>query len=191
MAVKTVPPQPRLITVEEYEQMVQAGVFPEDDRIEMIEGQITAMSPIGSSHSGQVNRLNRLAAPRLGTQAILGIQNPIKLARSEPQPDLALLKTRGDDYAHSHPTAREVLLVVEVADTSAEYDRNVKIPLYGRSGIAEAWLIDLSAGVIEVYRQPNQSGYGEKRTYAPGDSLAPIALPDLVFTVTEILGTPA
>ena len=190
MAVKNGSPRTGF-TVAEYEQMVRAGVFREDDRIEMIEGQIIAMSPIGSSHSGHVNRLNRLFGSRAGQQILVGVQNPIRLTRSEPQPDLALLKPRADDYATAHPTASEVLLVVEVADTSADFDRNVKIPLYGRSGVAEAWLIDLSAGVIEVYREPNPSGYGNKTTYVPGDSLAPIVLPDIVLTVAEILGKPA
>ena len=191
MAVNRHQGQPRLITVEEYERMVHADIFSEDDRIELIEGQIACMAPIGATHAVHVNRLTRLLAARLAASAILSIQNPIQLSLSEPQPDLALLKPRADDYGSGHPTARDVLLVIEVADTSADYDRTVKIPLYGRNGIPEAWLIDLAGQVIEVYRGPNSSGYREKQTYASGDQLAPLALPDLSLAVAEILGANA
>lgn len=181
----------RLITVEEYERMVQAGIFAEDDRIELIEGLIACMSPTSASHAGQVKRLNRLFANYAAQQALVSVQDPIRLPRSEPQPDLALLKPRADDYGGGHPTARDVLLVIEVADTSADTDRSVKIPLYGRCGIPEAWLIDLSGRVIEVYRGPNNTGYREKQTYAPGDHIAPLALPDISLAVAEILGAEA
>ena len=195
MAVKTVQAQtehqPRLITVEQYEQMVQAGVFPEDDRIELIEGQMINMSPIGASHSGQVKGLNRLLAKYVTEAALISIQDPIRLPQSEPQADLALLKPKDDFYAGGHPAASDVLLVVEVSDTTADYDLNVKIPLYGRSGIAEAWLIDLASRSIEVYRGPSRAGFREKQTYAPGDELAPLALPDVRLGVAEILGAGA
>jgi|SRR5579859_1184832 len=195
MAVKTVQPQkdhqPTRITVDQYEHMVQAGVFAEDERIELIEGQILNMSPIGSAHSGQVKRLNRILAKQVADLALISIQDPIRLPQSEPQPDLALLKPRDDFYASAHPTARDVLLVVEVADTSADYDRNEKIPLYGRSGIAEAWLIDLANRSIEVYRGPGRAGFAEKKTYAHGDELAPVALPEIHLAVAEILGASA
>ena len=191
MAAQSVQIQPHLVTIKEYEQMIRAGVFSEDERIELIEGQMINMSPIGASHAGQVIRLSRLLANQIAAQALLSVQNPIRLFRSEPQPDLALLKPRSDDYGSGHPTAREVLLVIEVADTSADYDRNVKIPLYGRSGIPEAWLINLSGHAIEVYRQPGKDGYSEKKTYASGDQLAPLALPDISLAVAEILGAAA
>ena len=169
MAAQSVQIQPHLVTIKEYEQMIRAGVFSEDERIELIEGQMI----------------------NIAAQALLSVQNPIRLFRSEPQPDLALLKPRSDDYGSGHPTAREVLLVIEVADTSADYDRNVKIPLYGRSGIPEAWLINLSGHAIEVYRQPGKDGYSEKKTYASGDQLAPLALPDINLAVAGILGAAA
>ena len=187
MAVNTVPVQLRFITVEEYDQMVQAGVFPEDDRIELIEGNIITMSPIGAAHAGHVNRLLRLLAPWAG-QVLITVQNPIRLPGSEPQPDFALLKSRVDDYAGAHPTARDVLLVVEVSDTSVDYDRSVKIPLYGRNGIPEAWLIDLEHQLVEVYRGPSAAGYREKHTFGPGEQLLVQALADFSLFVADILG---
>ncbi len=178
----------KLITVTEYDQMVRAGVFNEDDRLELIEGELITTSPIGSTHAGIVNRLTRALSAQVGAQAVVAVQNPIRLAQSEPQPDLALLRPRADDYTRSHPEPNDILLVIEVADASVDYDRTVKVPLYGRSGIPEVWLIDLLEGVIEVYRTPASIGYRAKQTYAAGDSLTPEALPGLTLTVAEILG---
>jgi Uma2 family endonuclease len=120
MAVNTIQVQPRLITVEEYAQMVRAGVFPEDEGIELIEGQIISMSPIGASHAGHVIRLSRLFAAKAASRVLLSVQNPIRLHNSQAQPDLALLRARADDYTSGHPTAQDVLLVIEVSDSSAE-----------------------------------------------------------------------
>jgi Uma2 family endonuclease len=136
----TVQIQRRLFSVHEYHQMLQAGVLGEDDRLELIEGEIVQLSPINSRHAACVNRLNALFTSRLTGRAVVSVQNPIRLdTHSEPQPDLALLKPRPDFYAASHPNPEDVLLVVEVADTSADYDRGVKLALYARVGIAEVW----------------------------------------------------
>jgi Uma2 family endonuclease len=180
----------KLFTVEEYEQMIRAGVLHEDDRFELIAGEVIAMSPIGRAHAAHVNRLNYLLSSRLGERVIVSVQNPIRLADSEPQPDLALLAPRADYYAQDLPGPDDVWLVIEVADTTSIYDRSVKVPLYGRSGIPEVWLIDLVEGVIEVYRVPVPIGYRTKETYGPGDSLAPLRLPDLRLVVEEIVGLP-
>jgi Uma2 family endonuclease len=190
MAIQTATVARKLFTVEEYDQMVRAGVFHEDDRLELIEGDLITMSPIGSTHAGIVNRLTRALTAQIGNQAIVAVQNPIRLAHSEPQPDVALLRPRPDDYTRSHPEPGDVLLVIEVADASVDYDRTVKVPLYGRSGIPEVWLIDLLEGVVEVYRTPAAIGYRAKQTYVAGDSLTPERLPGLTLAVADIMGPP-
>jgi Uma2 family endonuclease len=187
MAIQTVQVQRRLFTVEEFEQMIRAGVLHEDDRLELIEGEIIEMSPIGSAHLAHVNRLNHLFVQRAGTLAQVSVQNPIHLPRSEPQPDVALLRPRPDYYADALPQPADVMLLIEVADTTVDYDRSVKIPLYGRNEIVESWLIDLMANVIEVYRGPAATGYRIKQTYGPGDPISLAALPSLSVAAEEIL----
>ena len=192
-APKTLPsapipfPERRRFTVQEYDQMVKAGVFGEDDRLELIEGEVVAMSPINSHHAGRVNRLNKLLTRRLGDRVLVSVQNPVELPHSEPQPDLALLRPRADDYAKSHPKPKDVLLLIEVADTSADYDRTVKIRLYARAGIPEVWLVDLTEKQVEVYRKPGASGYKEKRTLSGREALSPAALAGVTLTVADML----
>jgi hypothetical protein len=179
----------RSFTVEEYHKMAQVGILSEDDRVELLEGEIVEMTPIGSRHAACVNRLNRLFSDRVGAQAIVSIQNPIRLSeRSEPQPDLALLKPEPDFYAMAHPGPEDVLLVIEVAETSPDYDREFKIPLYARAGIPEAWLVDLQAEAIEVYRKPSPQGYGEVRRAGRNQRIAPKPLPELELAVADLLG---
>jgi Uma2 family endonuclease len=132
----------RLFTVREFEQMDQAGIFREDDRLELIDGEIFAMAPIGSRHAACVRRLRRLSTPALGERALVDVQNPIVLHdRSEPLPDVILLQPRADFYAASHPWPSDVFLMVEVADTSLDYDQEVKVPAYARSAILEVWVV--------------------------------------------------
>lgn len=179
----------RLFTVDEYYQMAEAGIFSEDDRVELIEGEIVEMSPIGSRHAACVNRLNGLFARRMEGNAVVSVQNPIRLSEfSEPEPDLALLQPRADFYAEAHPEPEDVLLVVEVAETSAGSDRRVKVPLYARAGILEVWLIDLADETIEIYRRPSPRGYGEVQRAWRGDHLSPQAFPDEQFSVDDVLG---
>jgi len=181
--------QRRLFTVEEYHRMAEAGILSEDDRVELIEGELVAMSPIGSRHAACVKRLVRLLDRAVGERAIVSVQDPIRLGRhSEPQPDVALLRYRPDFYASAHPGPEDVLLIVEVAEISADYDRTVKIPLYARHGIPEAWLVDLAKEHIEVYRQPGPEGYWETRTLRRGETLHLTALPGRTIAVEEILG---
>jgi Uma2 family endonuclease len=187
MAIATVQVQRKLFTVDEYEQMIHAGVFGEDDRLELIAGEIMAMSPIVSTHVACVNRLNHLLVQHAGHLAQVSVQNPIRIEQSEPQPDVAVLAPRADYYADELPGAEDVWLLVEVADTSTDYDRTVKIPLYARSGIRETWLIDLAERVVEVYRQPAAAGYRTKQTFGPGNEVAPEALPQLRLGVAEII----
>ena len=178
----------RRFTVEEYHKLAEVGILSEDDRVELIEGEIIVNSPIGSKHAACVNRLTHLFSQRVGGRAIVSVQNPIRLGEhSEPQPDLALLKPRPDFYAEEHPKPEDVLLVVEVAETSSEYDRHVKIPLYARHGIPEVWLIDLSKGRLTAFRKPQRGVYARIEEAKKGDRIAPEALPDVVIPLEELL----
>lgn len=179
----------RLFTTTEYYQMAQAGILSEDEQVELLEGEIVEMTPISSRHAACVDRLNRLFSVRLGQKAIIRVQSPVHLSEhSEPEPDLVLLQPRTDFYAQAHPEPEAVLLLVEVAETSAECDRQVKTPLYARAGIAEVWLVNLLGECVEVYRNPSPRGYGEIQRYWHGQALAPHAFPDLDVAVDEILG---
>ncbi|MBV9280113.1 MAG: Uma2 family endonuclease [Chloroflexi bacterium] len=179
----------RRFTADEYHQMAEAGILLEDDRVELIEGEIVEMSPIGRHHASAVNRLTNLFVPTFADVAIVSVQNPIRLSDdTEPQPDLTLLRPRSDFYDAGHPGPEDILLVVEVADTSVAYDRGLKIPLYWRSGIAESWLIDLTRGTVTVYGDVGPSGYGTSREVRRGEQLAPLAFPDRVLAIADMLG---
>jgi len=178
----------RRFTVDEYHRMAQAGILAEDDRVELIDGEIVEMPAIGSRHAACVDRLTRVFSLRVGDHAVVRVQNPIWLgSRSEPQPDLALLRPRADFYASAHPAAADVLLVIEVADVSLEYDRSVKVPLYAAAGIAEAWIVDLAGGVVEVYRRPGPRGYGDVGRVSRGDVLSVGALAGVTLAVAEVI----
>lgn len=179
----------RLFTVAEYYRMADAGILSEDDRVELIEGEVVTMSPINSRHAGCVDRFIVLLYPNVRGVAIMRVQNPIRLSEySEPQPDLALLRPRDDFYTQSHPTPADVLLVIEVAETSQRYDRDVKIPLYARYGIPEAWFVDLVEEAVYVYRQPSGGAYHEVQRLQRGDILNSQMLPELTLSVNAILG---
>ena len=179
----------RRFTVHEYYQMAEAGILTEDDRVELIEGEIVEMSAIGSRHAGCVARVNELFVVTFRDAAQVHCQNPIRLSEhTEPVPDLALLRRRPDFYTTGHPGPDDVLLVVEVADTSLQYDRAVKLPLYAGSGIPEAWLLDLNQDAILVSRDPSPSGYHSSWTVRRGERLSPIAFPDRKLAVADLLG---
>lgn len=176
-------------TVEDYMRMLEAGILSEDDRIELIEGEIIEMSPIGDLHAACVIRLTMLFTRLVGVAALVSVQNPVRLDNhSEPQPDLALLKPRPDFYAQAKPTPDDILLIVEVADSSAHFDRNVKVPLYARALIPLVWLVDLNAGAIEVYSQPAGGAYQQCQVMRRGDRLTIESLPGLVIMADDILG---
>lgn len=176
-------------TVWDYHQMVKAGILKEDERVELIAGEIIEMSPIGTLHAACINRLIRLFSQLLGDRAIVAAQNPIALSDfSEPQPDISLLKPRPDFYAAAHPQPQDILLLVEVADTTINYDRSVKIPLYANSGISEAWIIDINGQTIEVYRQPTPNGYQQIQSLQKRQSLFVQAFPEINLTVDDLLG---
>jgi Uma2 family endonuclease len=149
----------RPFTKNEYHRMIEAGILREDDRVELIEGNIIAMAPIGSRHVACVNRFNRLLNQALGDRAQVSVQNPVSLTRySEPQPDIAVLRPREDFYSAALPGPEDILLIVEVADASAVADRQDKLPLYARAGIPEVWLVDWIEERVEVCQEPWTDG---------------------------------
>lgn len=179
----------RYFNVDDYYRMFQAGVISEGDHVELIEGEVIEMSPVGTLHAGCVDALNSLLSDRVGKFAIVRIQSPIYVDEySEPQPDIALLRPRRDFYRRSHPRPIDVLVVIEVADTSAEYDRNVKLPLYARAGIPEAWLIILPKDFIEVHSEPKNGKYQKVQRLKRGKTLASTTIPGLKLDVDDILG---
>lgn len=184
---------PRLLkgpfTVGDYHRMAETGVLRQDARVELLDGQVVQLSPIGSPHAGCVNRLNQMLAQAAAGRATLGIQNPVVLDNfSEPQPDVTVLKYRSDGYAARHPSPADVLLLIEVMVTSGDIDRDVKIPLYARAGIPEVWLVDLDADTVEVYREPGEDGYAVVRTATRDDALVPLHLATVTLSGADILG---
>jgi Uma2 family endonuclease len=174
-------------TVQQYYLMHEAGVFAEGDRLELINGEIREMSPIGRKHAVCVARTTRFFQIKLGDRAFIWTQNPIRLSdHSEPQPDLAILKWRDDFYAEALPTPDDILLIIEVADSTIAYDREVKSLLYATNGIPEMWLFDVNKKIIEGYSQPSASGYKRMQRYEENDTLAMLAFPDIVFDWEEI-----
>lgn len=178
----TLAPRERPFTVDEYHRLAEAGVLTEDDRVELLDGRIITMSPIGSAHLHCVNRLVDLFAERLYTlsprRACLSVQNPVRLSlHSEPEPDVVLL--RPDASQDRTPIPDDVLLVVEVADTTLAYDRTVKQKHYAAAGIPEYWVVDLNAETVIVHRNPGDDGYGSVVTHDAEAVLTVEALPDL------------
>lgn len=178
----------RLFTVDEYHRMVEAGILHEDDRVELLDGEIVEMTPIGPRHAGTVNLLNRLLIEGLRGRGVVTPQNPFLLDyRSEPQPDLCVARPRDDDYREGHPRPPDLLLVIEVSDSSLLWDRNRKVPRYAARGVPEVWLVDLTTNHLEVYRQPTPDGYAQTERLGPEETVSPSAFPDLVIATDDIL----
>lgn len=178
-------------TVDEYHRMADTGILHEDDRVELIDGEIVRMSPVGAQHAGTTKKLNRLLSRALGDAAVIGVQDPVRLADdTEPEPDISVLRPRADFYTESLPVPAEIVLLIEVADTSLLADRVVKIPRYARAGIAEVWLVDLDHRRIERYRRPSAAGYEDVTTIGPGGSLASVIAPTLVIRADDLLPVP-
>ena len=179
----------RSFTVAEYERMGQFGIFSEDDRVELVCGEIIEMSPIGERHAACVDFLTQLITLRLRRGAIVRVQNPIRLDDySEPQPDIAVLKPRDDFYRHAHPRPEDVLVVIEVSDSTLELDQKVKVPLYAAAEIPEAWLVNLPEERIEVYSDPAGGEYQTVWSYARGKKLQSHTLAALRLSVSKVLG---
>jgi Uma2 family endonuclease len=182
-------PRRRRFTVDEYERMIAAGILVEDERLELIEGEILWMAPIGGRHAALVDRLLRRFTALPADLVQVRVQSPIRLPPdSEPEPDLALLRPRPDFYEAAHPGPEDVLLVIEIADTTLAYDRGAKIPMYARAGIPEAWLFDLAARALLVHREPRGGVYRTVRVLRGDDTIAPLAFPQFVLRVGDLLG---
>ena len=183
-------PTQRKLDADDYYRMADAGILGEDDRVELIDGKIIDMAPIGQGRAASVNGLNRVLVLACGDQAIVSPQNPIRLDRlNVPEPDFAVFRFRPDFYATGdRPGPTDVLLLVEVADSSLRYDRTVKLPLYARAGIPEVWIVDRKRRVLHAHRRPTDGEYAEITTHHPGDHLALCAAPDITVRLDLALG---
>ena len=177
-------------TVAEYHRMAEVGLLHEDSRVELIDGEIIEMAPIGSEHAGHNNHLLSLLAYHLHGKAIVAGQNPVILGGyEEPQPDIALLRWRNDYYRTAHPRAEDVLLIIEISDGTLLYDRDVKIPLYAKNGIPEVWLLDIQNRQLEIYREPINGVYQQRDCRCTGQ-ITPILCPDAVIDLAELFPNP-
>lgn len=176
------------LTVEQYHRMAETGVLARDARVELIEGVIVDMAPIGSRHAAAVNKLTRALTAAVGGRAIVSVQNPIRLGdRSEPQPDLALLRPRENFYADAPPTAADTLLIIEVSQATTAYDRQVKVPLYAQHGVPEVWIVDLDFSLVRFYRTPQADRYVDiSATETPGPTSV-LMLPGVTIDLSGLL----
>lgn len=178
----------KLFTVDDYHRMAESGILSENDRVELIKGEIITMSPIGVRHVACVNKLTHLLGQAIGQRAILSVQNPIRLNRySEPEPDITLLRPRSDFYANAHPTPNDVLLLIEVSETTLAYDQTTKLPLYAKADIAEVWIVNLPENQLEVYQQPVEGSYQLRRYLNLTESATISQLPTIELTVADII----
>jgi Uma2 family endonuclease len=186
----TVDVRRRRFTVEEYYRMAEVGILTERDRVELIEGEIIEMSPIGFRHAFCASTLITRLTRAIGDRAHIWPSNPVRLfPDTEPQPDVTFIHGPLSRYS-GHPGPADVVFLIEVADTSYRFDRYVKLPFYARAGVPEVWIVDLTHDVIEVFRQPSPSGYGSTQRIERGGSVAPLAFPDVVLAASDILPPP-
>jgi Uma2 family endonuclease len=180
--------RPRLFTIDDLEAMVRAGIIAEDERVELIEGQIVEMSATGPRHAWAVSRVDRVFQRR--DDVLVMTQSTFQVGEyGGPEPDVVVL--RADTPQDRRPSPAHALLLVEVADTSLAHDRYTKAPLYARAGISEYWIVDLNGERIEVYREPSTDGYHSIHLYGRGERLSPGFAPDIIVEVDAILGPPA
>ncbi len=176
-------------TAQEYRAMGDAGVLGEDDRVELVDGEVVDMAPIGGPHLSCVVALTHLLVERSEGRWFVSVQNPVRLGeRDEPQPDLSLLRGRPERGAAAPPGPDDVLVVIEVSDTTLSYDRTVKLPLYARAGIPEVWIVDVGARRVEVYAEPGTEGYRASRSFGQGELVVSGAVEGLSLPVGEVLG---
>lgn len=183
----TIELQRRIFTVAEFDQLGTVGVIGDGERVELIEGEIIAMTSVGPSHAGYVDLLNALFSEQIGRKAIVRVHNPLHLsALSEPQPDLMLLRPRADFYTGGHPGPTDVLLIVEVAETSLSFDLQIKVPLYASAAIPEVWVIDIATRSVYVHAWPEGGEYAVTRRAGPGESVSPLAFPEVEIGLADI-----
>ena len=179
---------PRRFNVDEYYKMAEAGILSHDERVELVNGEIVEMSPIGKRHRSSVYALGHLISLQLGDQAIVGVQNAVHLDDCrEFQPDVTILKSSDDFYLSYPPGPDDVLLLIEVSDSSLSYDRNVKLSLYAGAGVPEFWIVNIPDGVVEVYTDPTDGEYQTRRLFGADDSVSPSAFPDISLPVSRIV----
>ena len=179
----------KLFTVDEYYRMVEAGILAPTDRVELIEGEVIQMSPIGNRHVGCVNRAMELFISALRGRATVSVQSPLRLGKyNVPQPDVIVLKPRADYYSSKPQTGQDVFFLVEVSDTTFRYDTTVKLPIYARNGVPEVWIENLQKDVLLVCREPSGEAYKTQLTLQRGDSLSPLTFPDVTFKIEDLLG---
>jgi Uma2 family endonuclease len=183
-----VAPARHRLDVETLYRMADAGIFGEDDRIELIDGELIDMAPIGDDHAATVNVLNRALVIAFNDRALVSPQNPVRIDQfNEPQPDFVVFRPRADNYRTAPRGGPEdALLLVEVADTSLRFDRTVKLPLYARAGFAEVWIVDLKHRVLHAYRDPSDGEYATVQTYRAGDCIVLALAPDIVITLDGV-----
>ncbi|MGE3273136.1 MAG: Uma2 family endonuclease [Chloroflexota bacterium] len=177
----------RLFTVDEYYRMAEAGILRPDERVELLDGEIVPMNPIGSPHAWCVRRLTSIFAAGLGDRFILSVQNPVHLDdRAEPEPDIAIVQPGAPQDRHPGPA--ETMLIIEVADSSINVDRGRKRRMYARAGIPEYWIVDLNSERLEVYREPSRTRYRAVQLLSRDATVSPLCAPDLAVTVAAVLG---
>lgn len=177
----------RRFSAEDYHRMSEQGILHPDERTELLDGVIYTMCAIGSGHIRCVNRVNRWAVVGVGDRGLVSIQNSLRLNDfSEPEPDIVILRPSPDDYGSAVPTAEAVLLLIEVADTSLGWDRDIKLPRYAESGIREVWIADVTTSRINVYRDPSGSAYRHHSQHAGDDGVTPLAFPDLSLRCSDL-----
>ncbi len=178
----------RLLTVREFHRMFELGILDDEERLELLEGQIVRMAARGTAHRATVTRLWKLLEIRLGDRALVCPQEPVELSdRTEPEPDLAVLKPDPLYYEDHHPFPSDIYLIVEVADTTLKKDCGLKATLYARAGIADYWVLDINARQLHVFRQPGIEGYQAHAILEDGDAIAPLAFPQAIVPVAEML----
>lgn len=178
----------RRFSVEEYHRMAEVGILKPDDRVELLDGDIIPMAPMSSRHAAAISKIAEWLQRAFAGRAMVRVQLPIHLDDySEPEPDLALVRVEAGHYADAHPRPADVLLIIEVAQSSQAFDRDIKIPHYARAGIRETWLVDIALQQVEIYRGPAPLGYREKSVSRRGQSIVPQAFPQEAVNVDEML----
>jgi Uma2 family endonuclease len=176
------------LTVDEYHRMGQAGVFAPGARVELIEGEVIDLAPIGTRHASAVKKLNALLSEAASGNAIVAVQDPLRLSNdSEPEPDLMLLRPRADFYAQAHPGPADVLLLIEVSDSTATYDRTIKVDLYAKHGVAEVWLVDLDNNVVRFFRHGDGTAYTDITASETPRATPVAALPGVTIDLSNLL----
>jgi len=178
-------------TVDEYQKMIRHGILTDRHKVELIRGEIVTKMPKGDRHFACLKRLTKLLIDLLGDLATTSIQDPIVLVDSEPEPDVSILHYRSDCYESGKPIPKDVFLVIEVADSSLDYDRDVKGPLYSGNGIQDYWIVNLRDRCLEIYREPQPNGtFASKQILGPGESVSPLMLPSVTVELSRIIGAP-